>query len=99
MQLGEKEEIDKESRQKKFAQELQEQIKQRDEARVKEQIRQRGKLPSYLHDENEELPQPAYKKSFSSNHQSAPAPPQAAPETMSMGGAGNSESVHNLPAN
>lgn len=68
MQLGPQEDVDKESRQRKFAQELQDQIKQRDEARVKEQIRQRGKLPSYLHDENEELPTPAYKKQVSSNH-------------------------------
>mmetsp|Transcript_15508 Transcript_15508/g.21013 ORF Transcript_15508/g.21013 Transcript_15508/m.21013 type:complete len:82 (-) Transcript_15508:2716-2961(-) len=51
---------DKESKQRKFAQELQEQIRARDEARVKEEIRKRGKLPSYLFDGSEELPKPAY---------------------------------------
>ena len=53
---------DKESRQRKFAQELQEQIKARDEARVKEEIRKRGKLPGYIYDGSEELPKPAYQK-------------------------------------
>lgn len=51
---------DKDERQRKFAQELQEQIKARDEARVKEEIRKRGKLPSYLYDGTEEVPKPAY---------------------------------------
>ena len=50
----------KEDKQKQFALELQEQIKARDEARVKEQIRRRGKLPSYLHDDDDKLPVPEY---------------------------------------
>ena len=58
---------EKELKQKRFAQELQEQIKARDEARVKEQIKRRGKLPGYIFDENEELPEPAYKKKEAQN--------------------------------
>ena len=53
---------DKESKQRRFAQELEEQIKARDEARVKEEIRKRGKRPGYMYDETEELPKPAYQK-------------------------------------
>lgn len=55
-------ESDKESKQRAFALELQEQIKARDEARCKEEIRKRGKLPGYIYDGTEDLPKPAYQK-------------------------------------
>jgi len=70
---------DKEMKQKKFAQELQDQIRQRDEARFKEEIRKRGKLPGYLFDEKDEVPQPTFKKKqqMQSFHDSQDAQPPA----------------------
>ena len=52
---------EKEARQKKFAEELQAQIRQRDEFRVKEQVKLRGKLPKFAYDDDESFPVPAYK--------------------------------------
>lgn len=69
---GATDEDPREIKQRKFAQELQDQIKARDEERIKEQIRRRGKLPSYLHDDMDELPKPSYAAKQAQNQQPAP---------------------------
>jgi len=51
---------EKELRQKRFAEELQAQIRQRDEIRVKEQVKLRGKVPKHMFDQDEPMPQPQY---------------------------------------
>lgn len=47
---------DKESLQRQRAEELQEQIRQRDEQKFKEAVRARGKMPSFAFDPDEPLP-------------------------------------------
>lgn len=69
---GAQDEDPRELKQRKFAQELQDQIKTRDEARIKEQVRRRGKLPSYLHEDMGDLPKPSYAAKQAQNQQPAP---------------------------
>jgi len=48
--------VDKELKQKQFAEELKRQIQERDQAKAQEKIRMRGKIPKYAQDDDEKPP-------------------------------------------